>query len=107
MTHDNRRVRYSAPGRINLIGEHTDYTGGLVLPFAIDARANLAAATNAAAVVRVTSAQRPGAVISVALEDIQPNSEIAKSWAGYLVGAIWALREAGHSIGGFDLALAS
>jgi len=78
-----------------------------VLPFAIDARANLAAAPNAESVVRVTSAQRPGAVTSVDLEDIRPGSAVAKSWAGYLVGAIWALRRAGHPVAGFDLALDS
>jgi galactokinase len=78
-----------------------------VLPFAIDARANLAAAANGESVVRVTSAQRPGAVTSVDLADIRPDSAVAKSWAGYLVGAIWALRQAGHPVGGFDLALDS
>ncbi len=98
---------FSAPGRVNLIGEHTDYTGGLVLPFAIDARANLAAARNGDNVVRVTSAQRPGQVTTVALQGLEPESPVASEWSGYLIGAIWSLREAGYPIGGLDLALDS
>jgi len=98
---------FSAPGRVNLIGEHTDYSGGLVLPFAIDARAWMAAARNDDSVVRAVSAQRPGPVVSVALDHLSPDSPASQSWAGYVFGAVWALREAGHEVSGFDLALDS
>jgi len=98
---------YSAPGRVNLIGEHTDYSGGLVLPFAIDARATLAVARNDDNVIRVVSAQRPGPVQTFSTQEIHPGSAAAQTWAGYLLGSVWALRRAGHAIGGLDLALDS
>jgi galactokinase len=98
---------FSAPGRVNLIGEHTDYTGGLVMPFAIDARAHVAAAMNRDGIVRVVSAQRPDEVIAVALQTVHPGSAVAGTWAGYLVGAIWSLRCSGFDVRGMDIALDS
>ena len=91
-----------APGRVNLIGEHTDYTGGLVLPCAID-RATLAvAAPRRDLRVRVWSRE---AGEETELDPRAPRR--TGGWSDYVAGVVQALRESGREPGGFDLALAS
>ena len=97
---------FSAPGRVNLIGEHTDYNNGLVLPFAIDARTHVAAARNELGAVRVVSAQRPEQVRSAPLHEIVPDSADS-DWSAYVLGVFWALTESGRRLGGVDLAISS
>ncbi len=91
---------WQAPGRVNLIGEHTDYNDGLVLPIALPRRIVVAAAARADGVLRLRSRQ-DDAVVKVALADLTPGSVIG--WAAYPAGAAWALREAGHAVGGADV----
>jgi galactokinase len=91
-----------APGRVNLIGEHTDYNDGLVLPLAIDREAVVAARPRADGVVRAWSKQRDREV-TVALDEIPQVGRTG--WIGYVAGVVWVLREQGMSIGGLDLAI--
>ncbi|MET3807540.1 galactokinase [Nakamurella sp. UYEF19] len=97
---------FSAPGRVNLIGEHTDYNNGLVLPFAIDARTHVALSRNDLGEVRVVSAQRPEQIRSLRVGEIQP-SEGDVDWTDYVYGVFWALTQSGRTLGGVDLAVDS
>ena len=94
---------WAAPGRVNLIGEHTDYNEGLVLPFAIAAHAEVAASVRTDDVVRVMSLQHPGDVVEMPVEQIGPGAVVG--WPAYILGVVWALRSAGHRVGGVDLVL--
>ena len=90
-----------APGRINLIGEHTDYNGGYVLPFAIPQSARLAVRRRPDDTWRFTSVDLDSTVERAALVPGETG------WHSYLAGVVWALREAGHPVGGADFVLTS
>ncbi len=92
---------WAAPGRINLIGEHTDYNGGYVLPFAIEQSALLAVRPRADERWRYSSLDLDSTVESGALAPGEAG------WQAYLAGVVWALREAGHDVGGADFVLSS
>lgn len=96
---------WSAPGRANLIGEHTDYNAGLVLPFAINRRTFAAIGLRTDGTVRVASEGFHG-VIEV---DFGVQSTPAlEGWSAYPLGVVQVLSElTGHAVEGFDIYLAS
>jgi galactokinase len=93
---------WAAPGRVNLIGEHTDYNDGFVLPFALPQRV-VAAAGRASDGWTVTS---DFAADPVRFTDISKQGAV-DGWAAYVAGVAWALREAGHEVPAANLALVS
>lgn len=87
---------WSAPGRVNLIGEHTDYNLGFVLPFAINRRTVVALAPREDAVIRVASAFADE-VAEIDLVDLSP--ERLSGWSAYPLGVAWALGQHGADLG--------
>jgi galactokinase len=96
-------IRYAAPGRINLIGEHTDYNLGFALPIALPERTVVTYVPDSGTALAVHSDREDGGV-SIPL-DTAPGD--VAGWAGYVAGVIWALREAGHRIKGGTMSIAS
>ncbi|MEU6971905.1 galactokinase [Kitasatospora aureofaciens] len=92
---------WAAPGRVNLIGEHTDYNDGFVLPIALPRSVKVAARRREDGRVRLYSAQGDGTITELALDGLGPG--VVTSWAAYPVGVFWALAGAGHAVGGADL----
>jgi len=95
---------WAAPGRVNVIGEHTDYNDGYVMPFALAQRVLIAAAPrNDHGTWTVTSLNNRSTKIFRAA-DLQPGMT---GWQAYVAGVVWALKEAGYRIDGADLVLTS
>jgi galactokinase len=96
-------IRYAAPGRINLIGEHTDYNLGFALPIALPERTVVTYVPDDGTEIAVRSDREHGA-IRIPL-DTSPGD--VAGWAGYVAGVIWALRGAGHRVRGGTMSITS
>jgi galactokinase len=90
-----------APGRANLMGEHTDYNKGLVLPFALAQGVTATAVARPGRLLALRSKQAPDEPVTIPVDTLEPGS--VTGWAAYPAGVAWALREAGYPVTGASI----
>ncbi|MSO79740.1 MAG: galactokinase [Acidimicrobiia bacterium] len=100
------KVQWHAPGRVNLIGDHTDYCGGFVLPMALDRECVITVAPGAADRVNATSLQLEG-VVDVAADGRDDPRAVEPSWGRFVAGAVQAVTERGVRVPALDLEVSS
>jgi galactokinase len=92
---------WAAPGRVNVIGEHTDYNGGFVLPVALPHTTRAALARRGDGRLALASLQHPGEDADLALADLRPGTP--SGWGGYVAGVVSGLGEAVGAAGGLSV----
>ncbi len=93
---------FRAPGRVNLVGEHTDYSGGFCMPAAINFETVIAASPRPDRILKLHSADFND-VVEVDLDALPMDRQ--GHWSGYLIGVVWSLREAGVEVSGAALTI--
>jgi galactokinase len=93
---------WAAPGRVNLIGDHTDHSGGFALPFAIDRHVVAATSRRDDGTVRAWSLQEPA---SAAFDVASIGRFRPAGWAAYVAGVVWSLRLEGVDVGGLEVVI--
>ena len=96
-------IRFSAPGRINLIGEHTDYNAGFALPIALPGRTTVEFEPADSGELVVSTDLSPD-VVRIRLDTVPGD---VTGWAAYVAGVVWSLREAGYPVPGGTLSISS
>ncbi|MFF7232803.1 galactokinase [Streptomyces sioyaensis] len=108
---------WAAPGRVNLIGEHTDYNDGFVMPLALPHATIAAASARTDGVLRLHSGGAGGGIVELRTDELRPapgpasealersrgGTQRSGGWAAYPAGVVWAMQEAGLPVGGADL----
>jgi galactokinase len=93
----------SAPGRVNLIGEHTDYNGGFCMPTVLPLQTQVWLASRSDHKVRLASDTQEGDVVEYTIGEEKP----ASTWVDYVAGVTWALRRGNYRCDGFDMLITS